>query len=82
MQRNGQKRDKKIEVKKTTEKNKNAQLFGQKVFNVVFELPLLRNAHKVQKKEGTYLPHLVAICQIYAAFNLFCVDMRFKPRFV
>jgi hypothetical protein len=55
MQRNGQKRDKKIEVKKTTEKNKNAQLFGQKVFdidfpqkvfNVVFELPLLRNAHK------------------------------------
>ena len=58
--------------------------FGQKFltwtfpkffFNGVFELPLLRNAQKRHKKNknkiGTYLPHLVAICQIYVAFNFF-----------
>jgi hypothetical protein len=52
--------------------------FPQKVFYGVFELPLLRNAqkrHKIfsqkekKKKEGAYLPHLVAICQIYVGFN-------------
>jgi hypothetical protein len=50
--------------------------FPQKVFYGVFELPLLRNAQKrhkkiskKKKKKGTYLPHLVAICQIHAAFN-------------
>jgi hypothetical protein len=26
------------------------------------------------KEEGTYLPHLVAICQIYGAFNLFILQ--------
>jgi hypothetical protein len=41
----------------------------------VFELPLLRNAQKRHKqiskikKKITYLPHLVAICQIYVAFK-------------
>jgi hypothetical protein len=40
--------------------------FPQKVFCGVFELPLLRNA---QKKKGTYLPHLVAICQMYVGFQ-------------
>jgi hypothetical protein len=53
--------------------------FPQKVFNGVFELPWLRNAQKRHKKksqklktkEGTYLPHLVAICQIYVGFNFF-----------
>jgi hypothetical protein len=39
---------------------------------------LLRNAqkrhkkplkNKIKKKKGTYLPHLVAICQMYAAFS-------------
>jgi hypothetical protein len=38
--------------------------FPQKVFCGVFELPLLRNAQK-------HLPHLVAICQIYVAFNFY-----------
>jgi hypothetical protein len=56
--------------------------FPPKVFNGVFELPLLRNAHKrhtkkshtkKEKKKGTYLPHLVAICQIYVAFNFYFV---------
>jgi hypothetical protein len=47
----------------------------QKVFYGVSEHPLLRNAQKRHKKEkkkrekGTYLPHLVAICQIYVAFK-------------
>jgi hypothetical protein len=50
--------------------------FPQKTFYGVFELPLLRNAqtrHKQKvkklKKKGTYLPHLVAICQIYVALK-------------
>jgi hypothetical protein len=54
--------------------------FPKKVFNGVFELPLLRNAQKRhknththtkhnQKKEGAVVPHLVFICQIYAAFK-------------
>jgi hypothetical protein len=46
--------------------------FPQKVFYGVFELPLLRNAqkrHKNKIKKGTYLPHLVAICQIYVGFK-------------
>jgi hypothetical protein len=50
--------------------------FRQKVFYGVFELPLLRNAQKRHKKysqklkkESTYLPHLVAICQIYGGFK-------------
>jgi hypothetical protein len=46
-------------------------------FMVLVELPLLRNAQKCHKKNlpkkfkkrGTYLPHLVAICQIYVAFK-------------
>jgi hypothetical protein len=47
----------------------------QKACFGVFELPLLRNArkrHKIKQKikEGTYLPHLVAICQIHAAWRL------------
>jgi hypothetical protein len=51
--------------------------FPKKVFNGVFELPLLRNSQKrhkknsKKKKRGTYLPHLVAICQIYGGFNFF-----------
>jgi hypothetical protein len=46
-----------------------------KSFWGVFELLLLRNAQKrhLKKdgggKEGTYLPHWVAICQIYVAFK-------------
>jgi hypothetical protein len=75
--------------------------FPQKAFGSVFEIPLLRNAHKrhkrtkKQKKKGTDSklipsfqsapaspfelapqklktrsgPYLVAICQIYVAFN-------------
>jgi hypothetical protein len=49
--------------------------FPQKVFYGVFELPLLRNAQKRHKKKKkkkkvpSYLLHLVAICQIYIAFN-------------
>jgi hypothetical protein len=54
--------------------------FPQNIFYGVFELPLLRNAqrrHKkspktIKKKERHLpraLPHLVAICQIYAAFK-------------
>jgi hypothetical protein len=51
--------------------------FSQKVFCGVFELPLMRNAQKGHKrksqkkigKKSTYLPHLVAICQIYVAFS-------------
>jgi hypothetical protein len=39
----------------------------------VFELPLLRNTQtrhqKKSRKKGTYLPRLVAIWQIYVAFN-------------
>jgi hypothetical protein len=47
--------------------------FPQKVFYGVFELPLLRNAQKRHKKnlqkkqkklKGTYLPDLLAICQL------------------
>jgi hypothetical protein len=50
--------------------------FPKKTFYGVFELPLLRNAQKrhktnlnIKKKKSTYLPHLVAICQIYGGFN-------------
>jgi hypothetical protein len=78
---------KKIEGKRRQEKSFFSQLFRQKAFdmdfpqfcNGIFELPLLRNAQKLDsktppkkthtktktKEEGTYLPHLVAICQIY-----------------
>jgi hypothetical protein len=49
--------------------------FPQKVFCGVFDLPLLRNAQKRHKKnlkkKIRHLPHLVAICRIYVAFNLF-----------
>jgi hypothetical protein len=57
--------------------------FPQKVFYVVFELPLLRNAQKrhkqiskIKKKTErylscTYLPDLLAICQIYPRFIFF-----------
>jgi hypothetical protein len=53
--------------------------FPQKVFYGVFELPLLRNAKnaikklkKLKKKQkGTYLPDLLAICQIYPRFIFF-----------
>jgi hypothetical protein len=52
--------------------------FPQKGFYGVFELPLLGNAQKrhkkttkIKKKKCTYLPYLVAICQIYVAFNFF-----------
>jgi hypothetical protein len=52
--------------------------FPKKKCYGVFELPLLRNAQKrhktnlkiKKKKKPTYLPHLVAICQIYGGFNL------------
>jgi hypothetical protein len=48
-------------------------LFGVCLFpkkHGVFELLLLRNAQKRhEKKKGTYVPRLVAICQIYAAFK-------------
>jgi hypothetical protein len=47
MQRNGQKRDKKIDGKRRKEKSFFSQLFRPKVFDMdVFELPLLRNAQK------------------------------------
>jgi hypothetical protein len=44
--------------------------FPQFVFGV-FELPLLRIAQKRHHFffKGTYLPHLVAICQIHVGFN-------------
>jgi hypothetical protein len=54
--------------------------FPQKFFFGVFELPLLRNARKRHKKiskikkktqKGTYLPDLLAICQIYPRFIFF-----------
>jgi hypothetical protein len=54
--------------------------FPQKVFNGVFELPLLRNAQKrhtnylskiKKEKEGTMVPYFVAICQTYVAFTYF-----------
>jgi hypothetical protein len=53
--------------------------FPQKVFYGVFEVPLLRNAQKRHKKsqklknkqKGTYLPDLLAICQIYPRFIFF-----------
>jgi hypothetical protein len=57
--------------------------FPEKAFDGVFELPLLRNAQKrhkrksqkkLKKRKGTYLPHLVAICQIYVAFNFLFLD--------
>ena len=60
MQRNGQKRDKKNRWEKTKGKKK-SQLFRpkvfdmdfpQKVFNGVFELPLLRNAQKRHKTKS------------------------------
>jgi hypothetical protein len=74
MQRNGQKRDKKVDGKDDRKRFCFSQLFRpkvfdmdfpQKVFNGVFELPLLRNAQKTplkkitqknQKKEERYLP--------------------------
>jgi hypothetical protein len=47
VQRNGQKRDKKIDGKRRQEKSFFSQLFRwPKKFFGVFELPLLRNAHK------------------------------------
>jgi hypothetical protein len=54
-------------------------LLPPKSFCGVFELPLLKNAknrHKkpskiIIKKKGTYLPHLAAIWQMYAAFSNF-----------
>jgi hypothetical protein len=59
--------------------------FPQNVFYGVFELPLLRNAQKRHKKnskknifvlkKGTYLPHLVAICQIYVISLFICLVM-------
>jgi hypothetical protein len=54
--------------------------FPQKVFYGVFELPLLRSAqkrhkqnlkNKTKKQKGTYLPDLLAICQIYPRFIFF-----------
>jgi hypothetical protein len=50
--------------------------FSQKVLCGVFELPLLRNAHTQQIKKYTYIPHLVAICQIYVAY----LHRRFKKK--
>jgi hypothetical protein len=59
MQRNGQKRDKKIDGKRRKEKSFFSQLpppkvfdmdFPQKVFFGVFDLPLLRNAFLLRKK--------------------------------
>jgi hypothetical protein len=50
---------------------------------VFFELPLLRNAQKRHKKinkinkkkqKGTYLPDLLAICQIYPRFIFFSLN--------
>ena len=66
--------------------------FRQKVFYGVFELPLLRNAQKRHKKnkiknnkkqKGTYLPDLLAICQIHPRFIFFflsapCVQPRIR----
>jgi hypothetical protein len=70
-----------ISMGKDERKKKNSQLFRPKVFDIdfpqkvffgFFELPLLRNAQKRHKKiskkknqKGTYLPDLLAICQIY-----------------
>jgi hypothetical protein len=57
--------------------------FPQKVFDGVFELPLLRNAQKRHKKnlkknrkkqKGTYLPDLLAICQIHPRFIFFSLS--------
>jgi hypothetical protein len=62
--------------------------FPQNVFFGVFELPLLRNAQKrhkqklkklIKKTEGTYLPHLVVICQIYVAFKKNLSASRSEP---
>jgi hypothetical protein len=51
MQRNGQKRDKQFRWEKTTGKKVVfSQLFGQKVLDWVFELPLLRNPQKRHKQ--------------------------------
>jgi hypothetical protein len=56
--------------------------FPQKVFYGVFELPLLRNAQKRHKKKqkGTYLPDLLAICQIYPRFIFFLSERPLAAR--
>jgi hypothetical protein len=94
IQRNCQKHDKNQSKEKTTWSFGFPQTFWQKAFDMdspqnvfygVFELPLLRNAQKRHKKGKIklylpgYLLHLVAICQIYVAFNYFVLK---RPLFV
>jgi hypothetical protein len=66
MHRNGQKRDKKKSMGKDDRKKVffSLNLFGQKFLTWTFP-----KRKRKRKEKGTYLPHLVAIFQIYVGFK-------------